>query len=94
MSESKLLSRQRERQNEEVEKNYDYFKESLLKLREQSGGKRVVLLKNQKVEGYFDSVDDAIFFAKRVFPKDDRYFSVQDLYDQPVRLGFQGCAIN
>ena len=93
MNESELRSKQRELQNQEVDKNYDYFKENLLDLREQSGGKRVVLLKNQKVEGYFDSMDDAILFARRVFPEDDRYFSVQDLDSQPLSLGFQGCAI-
>ena len=94
MSESKLISSEKERQDEEVAKNYTYFKENRLALREQSGGKRIVLLKNQKVEGYFDSMDDAILFARRLFPKDDRYFSVQDLDSQLVRLGFQGCAVN
>ena len=75
----------------EVDKNYEAFQKLLPELIEEHNG-RFALMRGKKVEQIFDSVHDAVVFAKEKY--DDDLFSVQKISEQAVDLGFFSHAIH
>ena len=75
----------------EVDRNYGAFQKLLPELVEEHNG-RFALMRGEKVEQIFDSVHDAVVFAKEKY--DDDLFSVQEITERIVDLGFFSHAIN
>ena len=75
----------------EVDRNYDAFQKLLPELVEEHNG-RFALMRGEKVVQIFDSVHDAVVFAKEKY--DDDLFSVQEITERIVDLGFFSHAIN
>lgn len=68
----------------EVDKNYEAFQKLLPELIEEHNG-RFALMRGEKVVNIFDSVHDAVVFAKEKY--DDDLFSVQKITKQAVDSG-------
>ena len=75
----------------EVDANYEAFKELLPKLLEQHDGK-FALMRNRKLVDMFESVNDAVVFAKGNY--DDDLFSVQEISNRNINLGYFSHASN
>ena len=69
---------------EEVDKNYTFFKKELPNLITQHRGE-FVLIKEQTIEGYFKTFEEAFFAGKKKF--EDSQFSIQEVTEDPVDLG-------
>jgi hypothetical protein len=80
------MSTQREQKNIEVRQNYEFFKTMLPSLIEKHGYGKFALLRKKQLIGIFDSADDAIKAARLGF--EDGMFSVQEVTDLPINLGF------
>ena len=81
----------RDLQQDEVNKNYKFFKENYNEIKKKYSHKNFVLLKNQKVVGAFDSWDDARVTAGLLY-KNETY-SIQELKENPQHLGYQSYAL-
>ena len=75
---------------QEVDRNYEAFKGLLPELLKEHGGK-FALLRNGEVVELFDSARDAMIHGHRTY--DDNLYSVQEITDQIVDLGFFSCAV-
>jgi hypothetical protein len=75
----------------EVDQNYDFFQRKLKSLLTDHKG-QYVLLKNRTVVGYFSDPGAAYRAGLKKFP--DKVFSVQEVTDEPVELGFMSLAFN
>ncbi len=69
----------------EVDRNYEAFQKLLPELIAEHNG-RFALMRGEKVEQIFDSVHDAVVFAKDKY--DDDLFSVQEITERIVDMGF------
>ena len=75
----------RQRQREEVDRNYDAFVRML-------GGilpdhrDQLALMKDGRIVGFFDTPRDALEAATEMIP--DGIFSIQEVTDEPLDLGF------
>ncbi len=78
---------------EEVDKNYDYFRSNLAKITAESSGRSFVLLHKQKAIGYFDTRSDAKETACIMYKDKNLPFSIQEVADKPVELGYQAHAL-
>lgn len=76
---------------QEVDNNYQFFLKEKSKIPSDLSNKYVLIRKAEFIE-YFDSMDDAIKYAKKVY--EDRLYSVQKVSDMPINLGFIGTLIN
>ena len=74
-----------EKQQEEVNKNYEVFKEQLPEIIDENIGK-FVLMKGGKIIEYYSTDEDAMKAGQLVFS--DKIFSVQEVKDQKIDLGF------
>ena len=74
----------------EVDRNYEAFQKLLPELIAEHNG-RFALMRGEKVEQIFDSVHDAVVFAKDKY--DDDLFSVQEITERIVDMGFFSHAI-
>jgi hypothetical protein len=73
------------KQAQEVDQNFDYFQRNLTTyLREHSGA--YVLLKECKEHGFFESPGLAYRAGQARFI--DGIFSIQEITDEPIDLGF------
>lgn len=77
----------REEIQKEVDTNYQFFKKELNRISSQYNNK-YILLKNAQVVESFDTIDDAIKYAKTKF--EDGLYSIQNINDVPANLGFIG----
>jgi len=77
----------RHKNQEEVDKNFDFFKKELPRLMPGHQG-QYALLKNASIVEFFDSFNDANKFAKLAFP--DCLYSIQKVTDRIVQLGILG----
>ncbi len=68
----------------EVDKNYQAFQKLLPELIEEHN-ERFALMRGEKVVHVFDSVHDAVVFAKEKY--DDDLFSVQNITERVIDLG-------
>ena len=75
----------------EVDENYKAFKELLPELLKDHRG-RFALMRDKEVVQIFDSVHDAVVFAKDKY--EDELFSVQEVTEQSADLGYFSHAIN
>ena len=75
----------------EVDNNYQFFLKEKDKIPNYLLDKYVLIRKEEFI-GYFDSIDDAIKYAKIKY--EDNLYSVQKVNDLPVNLGFMGNMLN
>jgi hypothetical protein len=75
----------------EVKTNFDAFQAKLPELLKTHAGKFAVLRHGETVE-FFDTLSDAARFGVRMFPDD--MFSVQEVTERRIELGFFSLAIN
>ena len=68
----------------EVDNNFKFFQENLDELINKHQGK-FVLIREQKIVGYFDSSKDALADGKKRFP--DGIFSIQEITKDKLCLG-------
>ncbi len=73
----------------EVDKNYDFFQRNLHGYLQKQAGK-YALLKNKAVVEFYDSPGAAYRAGLANYP--DEIFSIQEVTDQPVDLGFMSLA--
>jgi hypothetical protein len=76
---------------DQVEINYQAFEKKLPSLIPAYRGK-FALMRNEEIIEFFDTARDAYFAGKKIFEK-DKLFSVQQITDTPVDLGFFSHAI-
>lgn len=81
----------REEIQKEVDNNYQFFLKEKDKIPNYLLDKYVLIRKEEFIE-YFDSVDDAIKYAKIKY--EDNLYSVQKVNDLPVDLGLIGNILN
>lgn len=72
-------------QREEVKRNYAEFQKMLPELIASNPGK-FALMRGGKVIEFFDSANDAFLAGRKLYA--DGIFSVQEIADKPVDLGF------
>lgn len=72
-------------QNQQVDQNYDAFMRVLGSIIDQHRD-QLALMRDGKIVGYFDTPRDALKAADTLFP--DKIFSIQDVTDEPIDLGF------
>lgn len=75
----------------EVDKNFEAFQKLLPELIEAHDGK-FALMRGKKIVQIFDSVHDAVVFAKEKY--DDDLFSVQKITNQAADLGIFSHAVH
>jgi hypothetical protein len=75
----------RDRQSLEVERNYDAFVRMLGSIIDQHRDE-LALMRDERIVGYFSTAHDALVAADRLFP--DQIYSIQEVTDQPLDLGF------
>ncbi len=75
----------------EVDRNYDWFQRNLKGLLADHDGE-FAILRAQRIEGFFVSPGEALRSALSKFP--DRIFSIQQVVDEPLDLGFLSLAID
>ena len=75
----------------QVEINYEAFEKKLPSLLPTHRGK-FALMRNEEIIEFFDTARDAYFAGLKIFEK-DKLFSVQQIIDTPVDLGFFSHAI-
>ena len=75
----------RERQNVEVDRNYDAFVSMLGTILPEHRD-QLALMRDGKVVAYFDKPGDAHRAGMERF--DDEIFSIQEVTDEPIDLGF------
>ena len=71
---------------EQVETNYRAFQEKLASLAAAHRGKFALMRDGQIIE-FFDTARDAYVAGQKVFQQ-DRLFSIQEVIETPVDLGF------
>jgi len=75
----------KQRQDEEVDRNYEAFKKLLASLLPDHRD-QLAVMRDEQVVGFFDTPHEALEFAYARFP--DEIFSIQDVTDEPLDLGF------
>ena len=76
--------------DEQIEKNYKVFLQKLPDLLPEQSGKFALMHDGEIVE-FFDTARDAYIAGQRIF--NDDLFSVQEITDIPINLGFFSHAI-
>lgn len=74
-----------ERQKQEVDRNYDAFMRVLGSILPQQRD-RLALMRDGQIVDYFDTPRQALQAADERFP--DGVFSIQEVTDEPIDLGF------
>ncbi len=69
----------------EVDRNYDFFQRNLATFMKDHAG-QYALLKEQRVVDFFERAGDAFRYAIAHYA--DRIFSIQEVIDEPIDLGF------
>lgn len=76
----------------QVETNYEAFKQQLPKLVAENRGK-FALMRAREIVEMFDTARDAFVAGQKMFGSADQ-FSVQEVIDTPVDLGFYSHALS
>ena len=76
---------------EEVDRNFAFFQAELPQIMPNYRGK-YALIRNEKIENYFDTLVDAYTAGSQQFK--DGLFSIQQVTDEPVDLGFFSHAVH
>jgi hypothetical protein len=74
-----------ERQRQEVDRNYDAFMRVLGSILQEHRD-QLALMRDGNIVGYFGTPRDALGAASELFP--DGIFSIQEVTDEPIDLGF------
>jgi hypothetical protein len=74
-----------------IKKNYEAFQEKLPELLPLHGGK-FVLMRDGEIVEFFDTARDAYVSGSKLYP--DENFSIQEIADAPVNLGFLSHAVS
>jgi hypothetical protein len=74
-----------ERQNQEVDRNYDAFTKLLGSILPEHRD-QLALMRDEQIVGYFDTPHQALKAGYERFP--DGIFSIQEVTDEPLDLGF------
>jgi len=82
--------RQHREKQDEIDKNLDFFLAQLPKIAQAHRGK-FALLRHQVIVGYYDTPVDALQAGKTAY--DDGIFSIQQVTDTPVNLGYYSYAV-
>lgn len=77
---------------QEVERNYKVFEEKLPSLLASHRGK-FALMRDGEIVEFFDTARDAYVTGLKLFEK-DRLFSVQEVAETPIDLGFFSHALS
>ena len=83
------MSEPRNRQ-QEVDQNFEFFKTRLPELLQTHKGK-YALIRHQEIIGFYDTIIDAQTTGARFYQ--DGLFSVQQVNDVPIDLGFYSHAV-
>ncbi len=75
----------------EVDRNYDWFQRNLKTFLIEHDGDYAVL-RGEAVQGFYESPGEALRTALTKFP--DRIFSIQQVVDEPLDLGFLSLAVD
>lgn len=70
-------------QQEEVDKNYEFFKKELPSLLKEHKGE-FILIRDQRIEAYCRTFEEAVFIGKEKFS--DNRFSIQEVTNEPIDL--------
>lgn len=74
-----------QRQDLQVDQNYDAFQRILGTILPTHRDK-LALMRDGEIVGYYDTPHDALVAANAKFP--DQIFSIQEVTDEPIDLGF------
>lgn len=74
-----------ERQRREIDRNYDAFMRNLGSIINEHRD-QLALMRDGIIVGYFDTPREALRAASEQFP--DGIFSIQEVTDEPIDLGF------
>lgn len=74
-----------DRQSLEVDRNYDAFVRMLANIIDEHRDE-LALMKDEQIVGYFKTPHEALVAADRLFA--DQIFSIQEVTDEPIDLGF------
>ncbi len=85
-------SNYKQKQKEEVEKNFEYFNQNYDDILNRYSNKKYVLLKSQKIVGAFDSWEDVKETAGILY-KDNENYSIQEVIPKEINLGYQSYAL-
>jgi len=80
-----------DRRREEIERNYRAFQDLLPTLLRTHGGKFALMREGAIVE-FFDTAGDAYAAGRKLF-ESDMLFSIQEVVETPIDLGFFSHAI-
>jgi hypothetical protein len=75
----------------QIQANYQAFQSQLPALILAHQG-QFALMRDEHIVEFFDTARDAYVMGQRLFPQ-DQIFSVQEVIDTPVDLGFFSCAL-
>jgi len=75
-----------QRQDEEVDRNYEAFKKLLGSLLPDHRD-QLAVMRDEQIAGFFDTPREALEFAYARFP--DEIFSIQDVTEEPLFLGYR-----
>jgi Family of unknown function (DUF5678) len=81
----------RETKQREVDANCEFFKNELPNLLEKHRGK-YALIRNREIIGFYDTIVDAQKIGTQLY--DDGIFSVQQVTDAAIDLGFYSHAVH
>jgi hypothetical protein len=81
---------ERRAKQQEIESNLQFFLTALPTIPTTHKGK-FALLRHREIVGYYDTVADALGAATKLYP--DNMFSVQQVTDAAVNLGFYSHAV-
>jgi hypothetical protein len=73
------------RQSREVDRNYDAFVRMLTSIIDDHRD-QLALMRDGKIVGFFQTPREALEAATEQFP--DQIFSIQEVTDEPIDLGF------
>jgi hypothetical protein len=73
------------RQSREVDRNYDAFVRMLTSIIDDHRD-QLALMRDGKIVGFFNTPREALEAATEQFP--DQIFSIQEVTDEPIDLGF------
>lgn len=76
---------------DEVRANYEAFRSKLPELLEGHAGKFAVI-RHREIVDFFDTMADAARFATKMYP--DRLYSVQEVTERQIELGFYSIALD
>jgi hypothetical protein len=77
---------------QQIETNYEAFQKQLPSLLSSHRGK-FALMRDGKIVEFFDTARDAYIAGQKIFAN-DRLFSIQEIIETPVDLGFFSHAVS